>query len=295
MAAGHYEVVVANRNSSYFGSADRLRALGVTTLHWDRRRTPMVEAKELTAYLAAHPRLRGVVDFSCYDGVAAHDAAAHLAAMHRSTGLRVGWYIYISSDSVYEVCAPKADPGSPTTEGRDDRRPEGATARAALNAGDPYGHGKLEAEEVLAGWQPRSTWSYAFLRVPDVVGPRDTSYRWWLYQLLIKVLRHVYGTTGYTVDWDMHHHPKTWFQPLSILCLLVHDSFLHSLLPIPPPSSPAPEPHRGAHPLRCRRPRWPPPEPCLLGRHRPGRGAHPPLSSCPKQPPAEPCGEFGLH
>lgn len=193
--AGH-EVVVANRNSSYFGSSDRLRALGVPTLHWDRRRTPMAEAEELTTYLAAHRRLRGVVDFSCYDGAAAQDAAAHLAALHRSSGLHVDWWVYISSDSIYEVCAPKADPASWTTEERDDRRPEGAAARAAANAGDPYGHGKLEAEEVLAEWQPRSTWAYVFLRVPDVVGPRDTSYRWWLYQVLIKVRGGVYGTRG---------------------------------------------------------------------------------------------------
>ncbi len=180
-----YRVAVANRNSTYFDSAARLRALGVTSLQWDRRRTPVAEASELTAYLAAHPRLRGVVDFSCYDGAAAQDVAAYLAA--RRGRLQVGFYVYISTDSVYEVCAPKADPGRPTAEGRDDGRPADAAARAALDAADPYGLGKLEAEEVLAAWQPRSSWAYVFLRVPDVVGPRDTSYRWWLYQLLIKV------------------------------------------------------------------------------------------------------------
>lgn len=183
-----YTVAVANRNSSYFDSAARLRGLGVTALRWDRRRTPVAQAEELTAYLTAHPRLRGIVDFSCYDGAAAEDIAAYLAAQRQlQHGLHVDFYVYVSTDSVYEVCAPKADPGSPTTEGRDDRRPADAAARATLNALDPYGHGKLEAEEVFRAWQPRSSWAWVFLRVPDVVGPRDTSYRWWLYQLLIKV------------------------------------------------------------------------------------------------------------
>ena len=181
---GRYNVAVANRNSSYSDSAERLAAAGVTTVHWDRRTTPFRDAPAMRAYFAAHPRLHAIVDFSCYTGEAARDVASFLL---EAKGVHVTRYVYISSDSIYDVCAPKAQPYRPTEEGVDDTRPAAPEAQAALNAQDTYGHGKLEAEEVLRAMQPRSTWSYVFLRIPDVVGPRDTSFRWWLYQLLVKL------------------------------------------------------------------------------------------------------------
>lgn len=179
--SGRYTVTIANRNTSYFDSAERLAASGVTSLHWDRRRTPFGEAPEVRAYFVARPHLHAIVDFSCYTGAAARDVGTFLSEAKVS----VDWYVYISSDSIYEVCSPKAHPEKPTEEGIDDHRPSSLQLQAELNAADPYAHGKLEAEEVLRELQPGSSWSYVFLRIPDVVGPRDTSYRWWLYQILV--------------------------------------------------------------------------------------------------------------
>jgi nucleoside-diphosphate-sugar epimerase len=183
MQSGAYSVAIANRNTSYFDSSERLAATGVASLYFDRRRTPFGEAPEVRAYFAARPRLHAIVDFSCYTGAAARDVATFLL----EAKVHVDWYIYISSDSIYEVCSPKAHPEKPTEEGIDDHRPPSLQVQAELNAADPYAHGKLEAEEVLRELQPGSSWSYVFLRIPDVVGPRDTSFRLWLYQILIKL------------------------------------------------------------------------------------------------------------
>lgn len=63
-----------------------------------------------------------------------------------------------------------------------------------------YGNGKLEAEEELVKQRKVSVSSssnetvesptgipYVMLRLPDVLGPRDTTYRFWVYQLWIRV------------------------------------------------------------------------------------------------------------
>jgi len=181
--SGHYTIAIANRNTSYFDSAERLAATGVISLHWDRRHTPFGEAPEIQAYFATRPLLHAIIDFSCYTGAAAHDVATYLL----EADVQVEWYVYISSDSIYEVGSPKAHPEKPTEEGIDDHRPCSLQDQAQLNACDAYAHGKLEAEEVLQALQPASSWSYVFLRIPDVVGPRDTSYRWWFYQILLKL------------------------------------------------------------------------------------------------------------
>jgi hypothetical protein len=47
--------------------------------------------------METHPEVHGVVDFSCYHARAAEDLGTFLA------GYRVIWYLYVSTDSVYEV------------------------------------------------------------------------------------------------------------------------------------------------------------------------------------------------
>jgi nucleoside-diphosphate-sugar epimerase len=124
-----------------------------------------------------------VVDFSCYDARAAEDLGVYIASFN------VPWYIYISTDSVYEVCEKTHD--GPSHED-DAKRPVRLSVREALQSADMYGHRKLEAEEMLRTLQrelahDEDAWRWVALRIPDVMGPRDTSYRWWFYQVLIKV------------------------------------------------------------------------------------------------------------
>lgn len=59
---------------------------------------------------------------------------------------KVGVYVFISSDSIYEVCRGSATPRVAGEE--DDKRPESEEERNLLNEGDSYGNDKLECEEV---------------------------------------------------------------------------------------------------------------------------------------------------
>ena len=46
----------------------------------------------------------------------------------------------------------------------------------------------FRVEEVLSHWQSKSNnrWSYVILRLPDVLGPRDSTDRWWFYQMWVQ-------------------------------------------------------------------------------------------------------------
>merc|ERR1712039_345258 len=97
---------------------------------------------------------------------------------------------YISSDSIYEVstCAAekwKADKFS--KQGKDvsvtedaGLRPRDKAQQETMGNADSYGHGKLEAEEVLAEKLPDGCRSIS-LRLPDVIGPYDDTLRLWAY------------------------------------------------------------------------------------------------------------------
>lgn len=94
-------------------------------------------------------------------------------------------YIYISTDSVYEVSEHKAGP----SREEDSVRPVSATERDRLNQLDSYGNHKLEIEEFLKAEREKGGIPYVFLRLPDVLGPRDSTLRWWKYQLWIEFQR----------------------------------------------------------------------------------------------------------
>lgn len=147
----------------------------------------------MQTYFAHHPVLHAVVDLSGYDGEAAFDLGNQLLSY------RVGWLIYVSSDSVYEACAAKNHTG-PTREEDAVRDEDLLSKLEAAEEGedenlDVFGHNKLAAEEQFRDLREETKedpngWGYVALRLPDVVGPRDTSYRWWFYQILIRVGSH---------------------------------------------------------------------------------------------------------
>ena len=160
------------RGTAYFDAAQRVfpHARLITC----DRHGPLTELTQLTAQLK---RWDFVIDFSALNGT---DVKSVLAVL----GGSVGHYIYISSDSVYEVSAPGG--GGPSVE-EDARRPDDPAERARLAAADPYGDGKLAVEEALAAAEV----SYTALRLPDVLGPRDTTYRWWVHQAWLQYAQYV--------------------------------------------------------------------------------------------------------
>lgn len=75
----------------------------------------------------------------------------------------------------------------PTLE-TDAVRPASPEQQEELQARDSYGHRKLSCEEVLASYRVNNNGpSYISLRLPDVIGPRDNTHRWWIYQLWMKL------------------------------------------------------------------------------------------------------------
>merc|ERR1719367_2517885 len=98
-------------------------------------------------------------------------------------------YVYISSDSIYEVSACAAEGWSsfrrdpPVVAESVGVRPAGCLTQCRLRWADAYGHGKLEAEEVLASSlvENPAAGSGVSIRLPDVIGPFDDTLRLWAY------------------------------------------------------------------------------------------------------------------
>lgn len=143
-----------------------------------------------------------VIDFSAYGRKEITDAVALLqsASGDKPASSKAALYLLISTDSVYDVCEP--DTRSPSGQVReiDAVRPSDPEVRRVLAEHHTYANGKLEAEEELvkqrsppasdkpdAPKQDPTGIPYVILRLPDVLGPRDTTYRFWVYQLWIKV------------------------------------------------------------------------------------------------------------
>jgi len=129
-------------------------------------------------------RFDAVVDFSAYDARSTREATTLLRH-------KVDIYVHISTDSVYDVCDPEQRPVGPVRE-QDSIRPDDKGLREMLSTHHDYGHQKLEAEEELVIQRYNHTDGlpgipYVILRLPDVLGPRDTTYRFWLYQLWLRL------------------------------------------------------------------------------------------------------------
>jgi len=174
-------VCLANRGRIYWGTDDPSggRAARVQV---DRRDTESFAAR----LRAVTDRLPGgrwdvVADFCAFDG---RDINAALAGLRG----RFGVYAYISSDSTYEVCTWAAEGWQPRASAEqavfecDAIRPEDEATRRRLRKADSYGCKKLEAEEALAKGLAEAPESRGVaLRLPDVIGPFDDTYRLWSY------------------------------------------------------------------------------------------------------------------
>lgn len=136
------------------------------------------QCEELMGIIRETERFDLVLDFSGYEPKWIHDNCQVLKG-------KVGVYIYISTDSVYEVSIDKPTK-RPSIE-TDAVRPKDEKEVNLLKKKDPYGHYKLSCEEALAHYQrSKEGFPWVSLRLADVIGPRDTTNRWWTYQLWIK-------------------------------------------------------------------------------------------------------------
>ena len=167
-------VTVLNRGRSWdWDKTDTIKPR-VRQIVWDRKK-PLAECQELQS-LMTNTSFDSVVDFSGYYGYMVQDC---IEFMKSKTKL----YVYVSSDSVYEVCEKHHT--RPTAED-DDVRPQCKEKRKRLKREDSYGHEKLKGEEVLRH-QGDDGVDYVILRLADVIGPRDTTDRWWQLQNLVEL------------------------------------------------------------------------------------------------------------
>ena len=171
------DVVAVNRGRSWdWDKRDTLKPRLRCITH--NRKRPLLECAELVRLLHEWGSADAVIDFSGFDGRAVKQTAG---ALRDKTSL----YVYISSDSVYEVC-DKHHEG--LTRETDAVRPDDPSIWRALKKRDSYGHKKLEGEEELKELRKSGSGpAYVILRLADVIGPEDGTGRWWQLQLWLKL------------------------------------------------------------------------------------------------------------
>ena len=150
----------------------------IRMIKWNRKK-PLNECTELSDILDQVKLFDVVLDFSGYVKYYIEQAVAVLQG-------RMGIYVYISTDSIYEVCNTPNHGGA--SKETDDCRPLSQAEQEQLNKGDDYGHEKLECEETLRLSFNDSSLPFVCFRLPDVMGPRDGTERWFQCQLWITAL-----------------------------------------------------------------------------------------------------------
>ena len=176
---GH-NITLLNRGNSYYDSDTRIKPYVSKHILCDREKSLLLECKELAQDKTYYDV---VIDFTAY-------FPKQVTHVLETLSGRIGFYIFISSEAVYEVSSKNHTQPSKETEAI---RPTSLKRRQKLQKELRYGDEKLACEETLAK-QEEGGIPYLILRLPVAIGPRDTTYRWWIYQLW--VLTH-----------DVIHHP----------------------------------------------------------------------------------------
>ena len=175
-------IYMINRGKPYWGESfkdhDRVR-------HYYGNRSEYLEFQKLIGYISEKHEITTngkkwdlVVDFSSFER---KEVKSAIRALKNKCRL----YVFISSDSIYDVCDKKLR--------RDDFiieeyavRPDTDALIEELNDNEEYGNDKLKCEEYLKSHVDGSDFNYICLRLPDVIGPYDTSTRFWAYMMWIK-------------------------------------------------------------------------------------------------------------
>jgi len=190
--SGAYDIVMSTRGSWHWDSEERIGphvryvkcnrdyqpACAADANATDCDINAIKQCTELMEIITETEKFDIVLDFSGYEPKWIHDNCQILKD-------KVGVYIYISTDSVYDVSIDKPTK-RPSIE-TDAVRPHDEKEIKLLKRKDPYGHYKFSCEEALIYYQKeKNGFPWVSLRLADVIGPRDTTNRWWTYQLWVK-------------------------------------------------------------------------------------------------------------
>jgi dTDP-4-dehydrorhamnose reductase len=136
-----YDLFLISRGNWYFDSETRIKPF-VTHLVCDREGSDLEYCTELMQLISENT-FRLVVDFSAYKPEVLQES---VEALKGKTDL----YVYISSDSIYEVCEGRAEVNGGLSRETDAVRPQTEEEQDRLNDLDEYGNEKLTGEEVRA-------------------------------------------------------------------------------------------------------------------------------------------------
>lgn len=174
-------ITIVNRHNWYWDSEKRIKPRVELVLYCDRQNN-ITDCKALVEFIESQKHFDVVVDFSAYTGHSVREVSQLLRN-------KVDLYFLISTDSVYDVCLKSHDGFS---KEEDCVRPENDAEREELNRFNDYAHRKLQTEEVIIEQRlEEGGFNFIILRLPDVIGPRDGTYRWWIYQLWVKLAKEI--------------------------------------------------------------------------------------------------------
>ena len=197
---GSYELFLVSRGNWPFDSKERIKP-HVQSIICDRDEEISCDGKDecdnnnslhacnkLMDVIERTDEFYAVLDFSGLQPKWIEDAIGVLAG-------KVRVYIYVSTDSVYEVSEGAGVDVASNRRGESVHRlhesqairPKDPGLRQLLNEMDEYGDEKLMGEEVLHLQKNETNgFPYVVLRFADVIGPRDGTERYILYHIWIK-------------------------------------------------------------------------------------------------------------
>jgi len=146
---------------------------------------------ELQNFLKSKSKVKAIVDFTSSKKELMEEAVRILAPLNPEV------YIFVSAAAVYDV---SENPQQPLKES-DAVRPADPDLKETFGENNVFGHNMLGSEEVLVA----SGLPYVILRCGDLVGPRDTTFRWWQYQVWTEHFDLI--GAGFPVPSDYEHLP----------------------------------------------------------------------------------------
>ena len=157
--------------------------------HWGEKHVPSAKAdrrgevdeykRAIDLLIANHPHVQwlGVVDFCAFKPSDVNEETLP-KTLFDPTIFPI--YVFISTDSVYEVVPGIENLGVEITEEITNK----LSRHDLVKERDKYGYYKLMAERALSKRSP-DTQSLVSLRLPDVIGEFDDTFRFWKYFYLI--------------------------------------------------------------------------------------------------------------
>ena len=170
-------LTLLNRGRQYWSESSNTNLTPSTTSHLHLDRTNKQHLQQALTQHYPNKSVEIVIDCSAYRRKSIQDVLECISVTSQ--------YIYISSDSIYEVCIPSLS-SSPTVE-HECQRPTNEKDKKSLNDNDKYGHKKKQCEELLIHLcQQNRVPSCTILRCADVIGPKDNTDRLWHYVLWLR-------------------------------------------------------------------------------------------------------------